>query len=229
MPRVVGIDLMRELANNPPEDLSSVRTQLRCDAIKLIQAENLVEAAYSYNIIPLDRPAAETLHAGGETIHAPRLLPESGELTAIGCGVCTLGPRVEARCTSLFAERRASLALALDEVANEMIFTLSRRIQDRMLAETARRHLTMAGELNAGDPGLDISAQAAILRLAAGNTIGVELYKNKLMTPLKSTSMILGVGKDLPTVSWSRCDSCPSKGKCRFSRGRKSQIPLPTP
>ncbi len=63
-------------------------------------------AAYSCRIVPLDAPPA------------PRLLPESGQLTAIGCGARTIGPAPEARVASLFAERRAARAVALDELGN---------------------------------------------------------------------------------------------------------------
>lgn len=218
MPAVRGVDLKRELANNPPPGLSPLRSRLRAEALTLIEAEDLVEASYSYRILPLDRPAANPLHVGGEILHAPRLLPESGELTSLGCGVCSLGPRLEARVTALFGEKRASLALALDEVANQMLMALGRRVQDRMLSECYRRRLSMAGELRAGDPGLDIAAQAAVLRLAEAESIGVRMHGSHLLTPLKSVSMVLGVGRDLPAVSWSRCDSCPSASKCNFGR-----------
>jgi hypothetical protein len=224
MPRIIGVDLRRELAGNPPPGLSPVRARLRQAAIALIEAEQLVEAAYSYNIVPLDAPPAATLQAAGETVHAPLLLPASGELTALGCGACTIGPRLGERTTSLFAEKRASLAIALDEVGNEMLFALGRRLQDRMLSETMRKRLSMAGELHAGDPGLDLSAQAAVLRLAEGDKIGMGLHHGHLLTPLKSGSVLYGVGKNLPEVSWSRCDSCPSKEKC--SLGRRPPRPL---
>lgn len=223
MPIVCGVDLKRELATNPPPGLSPVRERLRKEALILIEAEKLVDANYSYNIVPLDRPAGETLYLAGEELHAPRLLPETGELTALGCGVCTIGPRLGPRVSELFREKRASLALAVDEVANEMLFALGRRIQDRMLSECYRRCLSMAGELNAGDPGLDLSAQAAVLRLAEGEAIGVRLFEDHLLTPLKSTTMVLGVGRDLPAVSWSRCDTCPSMNKCSF--GRRPRTP----
>ncbi|RTL52425.1 MAG: hypothetical protein EKK46_10745 [Rhodocyclaceae bacterium] len=207
-----------------------MRIRLRNDAIALIEAEGLVEdAAYSYNIVALERPATAAMTsflAGGETINAPLLLPASGELTALGCGACTIGPQLGQRSTSLFAEKRASLAIALDEVGNEMLFALGRRLQDRMLSETMRKRLTMAGELHAGDPGLDISAQAAVLRLAGGDSIGIGLHQGHLLTPLKSGSVVYGVGKNLPEVSWSRCDSCPSKEKCSLGR-RPKKLPPP--
>ena len=224
MPAVRGVDLKRELATNPPDGLSPVRARLREQAIATILAEDLVEACYSYNIVPLEGPAGELLRAGGESIYAPRLLPESGELTGLGCGVCTLGPKLEARISALFRERRASLAVSLDEVGNEMLFALGRRIQDRMLSECYRKRLNMGAELHAGDPGLELDAQAAVLRLADADRIGVALYKGQLITPLKSGSVVFAVGRNLPEVSWSRCASCPSAAKCSYGRRPKGAV-----
>lgn len=224
MPTVYKVDLGRELATNPPEGMSPVRARLRQQAIHTLLDEDLIEASYSYNIVPLSAPAAVTLEVGGEHIHAPRLLPETGQLMAIGCGVCTLGAKLEARIGQLFGEKRASLAVSLDEVGNELIFALGRRIQDRMLSECYRKRLTMGAELHAGDPGLDLEAQAAVLRLADANRIGVALYKGKLITPLKSSSVVFAVGRNLPEVSWSRCETCPSAAKCNY--GRRSRAPF---
>lgn len=220
---VVGVNLMREMVANPPDGLSPVRARLRRDALALIEAEELVCASYSYAIVPLDKVAGETLHAGGECLKAPQLLPESGELTALGVGVCTLGPKVDARTTALFAQRKGSLALALDWVSSEMLFALGRRMQDRLLADTLKQGLSMAGELRAGDPGLDISEQAAVLRLAQADRIGVHLFKGHLMNPLKSTSTVLGIGRNLPPVSWSRCDDCRFKAKCRLAQRARAE------
>ena len=66
----------------------------------------------------------------------------------------------------------------------------------------------------AGDPGLALEAQGAVLRLAGADSIGISLSKGFVMHPLKSTSMVLGVGVDLPASSWSRCDTCNSREKC---------------
>lgn len=187
---------------------------MRCEALDLVRREALVDAAYSYRIVPLERPADELLCAGGETLHAPWLLPCSGELTAVACGVATLGATLETRVSALFAERSLALALALDALGNELLFAVSRRVQDRMLADATRRGLTMAGELRAGDPGLELQAQSAVLRLAEAEKIGVTLTGGSMMRPVKSCSMVLGVGLALPEVRWSRCDHCPSRQRC---------------
>jgi hypothetical protein len=213
-----GFDVLREVADTPRFGRPSVlRDRMRREALDLARAEELVDAAYSYNIVPLEAPAAPLLRAGGETLHAPRLLPESGQLTALACAVCTIGKRLEERVTSLFVERRASLALALDEFGNELLFAASRRVQDRMLADANRRGLSMAGELRAGDPGLALDAQAVVLRLAQAELIGVRASDHQLMQPLKSVSMVMGVGIDLPPAQWSRCDDCPRREKCKLA------------
>lgn len=193
---------------------SAARIRLRESVLAMARAESLVDAAYCYRIVPLEAPAAPLLRAGGEALEAQWLLPDSGELTALACGVCTLGPALERRVSELFAQRRVSLAVALDELGNELLFEISRRAQDRMQADVARRGLTMSGELRAGDPGLALEAQRAVLRLACADTIGVSVGERLLMHPLKSTSMVLGVGVNLPATTWSRCDTCNSRDRC---------------
>lgn len=214
MPSAHGINVWAAAVSGQPEG-SAVSQRLRRDALDLARREDLVDAAYSYRIVELDRLEEGMLHAGKESIHAPWLLPQSGRLTALGCAVCTVGSRIETRVTELIAERRASLALALDELGNELLFEVSRLAQDRMLAKAGRRELSVAGELRPGDPGLALEAQPGVLRLADAGTIGVDLNEALLMRPHKSTSMVLGVGVDLPAVAWSRCQRCRFRAKCR--------------
>jgi hypothetical protein len=218
MPTVRGSSLVRELATIACADGPlGQRGRFRRDAIDLVERENLLNAAYCYRIVALDEPPSNVLRAGGETLDALRLVPESGQLTAVAVGICTLGPALERRTTGLFAERRMSLALALDKLGNELLFALSRRVQDRIVVEARKAQLTAAGELRAGDPGLPLEAQAAVQRLAGADSIGVSVTHGQVMHPLKSMSMVLGIGIDLPSARWSRCDDCPSAPKCRMS------------
>jgi hypothetical protein len=102
-------------------------------------------------------------------------------------------------------------------LGNELLFTLSRRLQDRIVTEARKTQLTAAGELRPGDPGLSLKAQPAVLRLADAASIGVSVTQGQLLRPIKSMSMVLGIGVDLPPARWSRCDDCPSASKCRMS------------
>jgi hypothetical protein len=107
-----------------------------------------------------------------------------------------------------------SLGLALDTLGNQMLMEASRRLQDRILADVAKRGLTMAGELRAGDPGLALEAQPAALRLAGGSEIGVKTSASLALEPAKSATVVFGVGNDLPLALWSRCDECRSRRTC---------------
>lgn len=227
------VDVLRDaVAESSRADgrAARARDRLRTEALRAARDESLVEAAYAYRIVPLDAPPAPMLHADGETLHAPWLLPPSGRLNALACVVCTLGPRIEQRVSALFAERRPSSAMALDELANELLFEVARRAQDRLHADIARRGLSMAGELRPGDPGLALDAQPAVLRLAGADALGVRVDDRLLMQPRKSTSIVLGVGIDLPPADWSRCDECPKRATCRAvarAEARKAAAPGP--
>ncbi len=216
MPQIVAIDVLKKAAAAAPrQPLSPLRARLRGEALALARAEALVDARASYRIVPLTMAEeGGRLCLDGETLEAPWLLPASGTLTAVACAVCTLGGALERRVSNLFAERRAALAVALDALANELLFVLSRQVQDRIFAETRKMGLTMAGELRAGDPGLALAAQGTVLRLADGAAIGVRVTSGGMMHPVKSTSLVQGVGLALPAANWSRCDHCPSRARC---------------
>ena len=215
MPSLPAGPLLREIAGQAPAGYA-LRQRFRDEALALIEREKLAEPAITFAITDLDAPAAETLKAGGESFFAPKLLPSSGRLTALACGVATVGPRLEERVGLLFRERTMSLALALDDVANDLLLAVSRRLQDRMLLTAQMRGLTMAGELRPGDPGLSLNAQAGVLRLADASSIGVSLYGGHMLNPVKSVSMMLGAGIELPPVRWSRCDDCGSRATCKI-------------
>lgn len=218
MPSQVGIDVLRAARRSgASRTCGSPRIErLRREALELAAEPGLIEAAFSYRIMELEGPAATAgLSVAGEILEAPDLIPRRGRLTAVACAVCTLGAGLEQRVDALFRDKRPSLALVLDELGTELLFSLSERVVNRVRVEVRRRGLTVAGELRAGDPGLALEAQASVLRLAQAADIGVQLSDGQLMRPFKSTSLMLGVGIDLPAATWSRCDRCPSKAKCR--------------
>lgn len=208
------LDALKLVRDVEPPGLTGVRRRFRTEAIELARAAGLGPARMTYRIVSLDAPAADLLRAGGEAFHAPRMIPASGELTALAFGVCTLGRDIVDKVRELFAARKVSLALALDSLGNQMLMEMSRRLQDRILADVTKRGLTMAGELRAGDPGLALEAQPAVLRLSGADEIGVAVTQSLALEPIKSASVVFGVGRDLPPALWSRCDDCRSRKTC---------------
>ena len=197
---------------------TSAALKLRESVLGLAAEEGLGGSRYTLRIVPLQRQSGGQLWVEGRRLFAPRLVPPSGELTALGFAACTLGEALEARVRSLFQARRPALAMSLDALGNEMLGVVSRRAQDRLQGQVSRLGLSMAGELRPGDPGLGLEAQEAVLALCGGERIGIRVYGPGLLEPLKSTTMVLGVGRELPEADWSRCDGCRSRDRCRWRR-----------
>ena len=213
------LDALRGMAGAPRDrSASPAALRLRESALALAAAEGLGECRYTLRIVPLQRRSGGELWLEGRVLFAPRLVPASGELTALAFAACTVGEALEARVRSLFQARRPSLAMSLDALGNEMLGAVSRRAQDRLQGQVSRLGLTMAGELRPGDPGLGLEAHEAVLALSGGAQIGIRVYGQGLLAPLKSATMVLGVGRDLPEANWSRCDGCRSRDRCRWRR-----------
>lgn len=223
MPVIADVDVLREVASGAVPPVMARRDRLaalREEALALVREQQLLDTRASWRIVSLDAEPGEAggLTLDGRRIEAPWLLPATGRLTGVLCGVATIGDRLEVQVRALFAQRRAALAVALDGVGNELLFALSRRMQDRMLADARKRGLCVSGELHAGDPGLQLQAQHVVLDLAGAQDIGVSLSPTLMMHPAKSTSIVQGVGVDLPAQRWSRCDSCRSRPRCMLAQ-----------
>jgi hypothetical protein len=223
MPLLDNVDVLTELMRGRIPAAIARREKLvslRSEALALVREAGLVRARASWRCVPLEGQPGEAgwLCADGEMLQAPWLVPASGQLTGVACAALTIGPKLEEHVSQLLAQRKVSLAVALDGVGNELLFALSRKVQDRMFAGVRRQGLTMAGELRAGDPGLALSAQQTVLKLAGAEQIGVTATRTQMMNPTKSTTIVQGVGHDLPKATWSRCDDCRSRERCAIAQ-----------
>ncbi len=208
-------DLLSELELQPPRDLSLVRRRQRDMAITLIREESLLDVAHSFNTVQLHGIDDDgKLCVGGEILPALVQLPKQGELAALGCGVCTLGPRLDVRIRLLIAEKRAALALALDYLGNELLVALSRRLAELIEARVHSLGLSMGQELMIKDSGSDLSTHAAILRLAGAAEIGITLHRSNLLLPLKSTAVAFTVGHNLQQEPRHHCKQCTLRKGC---------------
>ncbi len=213
--------LLRHAKRISTQGLSPIYARQRAKAIALLEEESLLQAAFTFKQLSLDSVDGSQLKIAGSQLDAPLLIPQSGQLTGLCFGACTLGAGLEQRVTELFQQRRASLALALDSLGTELLFDLGRRLHDRIVIDSRRQGLSVGQDLHAGDPGLDLCAQATVLRLADAQKIGINLHNSNLLQPLKSSSVVMSVGYDLPKPNWSRCEHCPSRARCRLTQNNR--------
>jgi hypothetical protein len=65
MPSFNGFDVFRAVAASPGRARTALTARLRLQALEYAQAENLVQPAYSYRIVPLEGPAGDILCVDG--------------------------------------------------------------------------------------------------------------------------------------------------------------------
>ena len=194
----------------------AARSLAREEALAMIKRDNLAAPAMACRIVPVVRVAGGIIELGGTTVHAPGLAGAAGRLQAVAAAVCTLGAALERRISALFAERRRLLALALDDIGNEMLFRLADRSVATIRRRARRDGLESGIEASPGDTGLALDQQATVLALAGATGIAVSARGNSMLSPVKSLSLMVGLGQGMGLrPAPGRCDCCPSRDRCR--------------
>ena len=194
----VKIDLscaLATLAKKSPAVGTAFKT--RCKALDMVAEEVLAVPIATYTYIPVQGVREEMLDFGQFTLQAPELVAISSKLASVVAVVCTLGPAFEARISSLFKERKYSLALALDELGNELLFYTARLASLQIRKETRRQGLSAGNFLSPGDEGFSLDQQAMVVSMAGGENCGVSVMKLGMLSPVKSLSMVEGIGSEL--------------------------------
>jgi hypothetical protein len=204
---------LRQLSARPRPLRSDARA--RDQALEMIAREALARPAFGYRILPVLTIRGDAIDVGDAVLDAPVLAAESGELTAVAAAACTLGAAVQERISALFATRRRSLALALDTVANELLFRLADRVFARIRREARRAGLGVGIEASPGDPGVPLGQQARVLALADAARIGIRCTGAGMLAPMKSLSFLVALGPNLRRrFAAGRCNCCPSRDRC---------------
>ena len=213
---IQSVDLshtLRHLYARPCRSRSEARA--RDEAIEMIEREALTRPAFGYRILPVETVRGDAIDVGDATLDAPVLAAEIGGLKAVAAAACTLGSAMQERISALFATRRRSLALALDTVANELLFRLADRASATIRREARRSGLGIGIEASPGDPGVPLEQQARVLALADAARIGIHTTGAGMLSPMKSLSFLVALGPTLRRrAAPERCNCCPSRDRC---------------
>lgn len=131
--------------------------------------------------------------------------------------LCTIGISLEKRIADLFAEAEYAPALMLDSVGSVAV----ENVADAMNLEFCRKAASLG--LNAGpraSPGYgswDLREQRTLFSIVAGDEIGVSLNLQCLMTPRKSISLCVAVGRSVRGKASDRCRRC-GMADCQYRR-----------
>lgn len=191
---------------------------LLADILRQMETEQWLEPAISYQTWQLTGSGSGWLELCNHTcLHSPLLVHRLRRATHLATGVCTLGDRLARQVSEYFAAGEPLKAVLLDEVGSLALYQLSDRLEEIIRTEARRRGLETSGVLNPGDNGFDLRAQAQVVALAGGSDIGIRVTNAGVLSPAKSLTLVMGMGKRMPR--WRRgdsCGSCEARKRCPY-------------
>ena len=186
-------------------------------AVAMIREELLAKPAFVFRIMPVHNSCAADFDFGESRLRVPALADIAAKVTAVASVVCSLGISLEARVSALCFERRLSLALALDEVGNELLLNSVRQALLQIRREARRQSLSSGNSFSPGCSGFNLDQQAGVVALAGGDCLGISVTSHGMLNPVKSRSLLVPIGAGLSAQPLHRrCDECSSRKQCRY-------------
>ena len=195
-----------------------------------IEANHLLEPAFAYEIHHITGIDQHYLSLAGNTgLNSPLLssfLLPADELAIV---VGTIGANLERQVKHLLDGSEPLLGLLLDGIGNAAIDSLVGEVC-RVIADIARlRGYQASSPFSPGMPGFLITEQWPLFKLVPAGQIGVSLTTTGIMVPLKSVSMVIGMGQQVMVwIQAEFCARCNLSSTCRY-RVVDKQTPEPEP
>jgi hypothetical protein len=176
-----------------------------------------------YRSFPVEGLQHERLRlAGGGSLRGPLISKHLAGSAKVIVAVCTVGDALSNYASARF-DQDPVRSLALDGLASAAAEALAEAACQRFESLAAAEGLNVSTPLNPGMIGWPLDAgQEQLFALVDASEIGVTLGRGGLMQPLKSLSLVLGLGRDLDTEGCT-CDYCTMRDTCRFKKSGKEQ------
>lgn len=167
-----------------------------------------------YEIFTVDKLIHQRLvFSNGQGLEGELITKQLGSANQIAVSVCTVGEEISKFANPLFQES-PGLAMALEGFAAAATEALGNSVCSYFEELFSEKGMNTSVPLNPGMEGWPVEiAQPQIFDLVKAESIGVRLEPSCLMIPLKSLSMVIGIGSDFDTTI-KPCDLCTLKNTC---------------
>jgi hypothetical protein len=157
----------------------------------------------------------ETLHLKEGALRGSLIAQHLAGARQIVTLICTIGASLSERVAELMG-KDILYALALDGVGSAAVEALANAACRYFEEQVAARNWQTTIPLSPGMLGWPVDeGQPQIFQLVDASEIGVSLTEGNVMLPLKSLSMVFGMGPELQTGG-RPCDYCSMRETCRY-------------
>lgn len=211
-------DVLRGLGTGSSPTVRPQIDRLIDEMLKNKAALELIQPALAYDIHYVKKIDVEDCYLDNDTaLHGtaiPKLFPK---IRALAVAVATIGPELEARVIEYFKQGHRLKGLILDAMGNSSTENLRFAIRNIIGKEAAKRSLKTSSPVGPGGASWPLVEQFKLFKLVPADAIGVRLTETAMMIPIKSISMVMGLGENMPVWSAAeRCDMCSLGQNCLY-------------
>jgi hypothetical protein len=158
----------------------------------------------------------ERLRLQGDRLMSGKLIAQHlGAASEIIAVICTIGGELEAMASQVLYDEPL-YGFALDGLGTAAIEALANEAYNRFEEEAMNVGLETSLPLSPGMLGWEVEVgQRQLFSLVDSSSIGVSLTESSMMLPLKSLSMVVGLGRGLGEKGRT-CDYCAFNETCRY-------------
>ncbi len=188
----------------------------------LADARGLVRPAAIWDSFPIREFRHERLvMANGVAIGGGPVAAVVAGAHELVIGVCTVGGEISARISAYQRSGQRLRSLFLDDLGSWAVDQVRQQLCRTVEADAAARGWRASAALSPGESEWSVADQAVIFRLLDTRPIGVTLSESLVMSPIKSLSLIIGIGPGpLGVEGGSNCDFCTIRERCAHRRRR---------
>jgi hypothetical protein len=206
------------------------RPSVRADwEAALADARDLIEPTAMWESFPIREFRHERLVlADGTRIGSGPVATVVAGATELVVGVCTVGSAISQRISEQLRGGRRLHAWFLDELGSWAVDQVRQQLCRQIESDAASRGWRASASLSPGESEWSVAEQAVLFSLLDTRAIGVTLNESMVMSPVKSLSLIVGIGPGpLGVEGASNCDFCTIRERCSY-RQRRLTSSLPT-
>jgi hypothetical protein len=199
------------------------RPEVRADwEAALADARAFVQPAAVWHTFPIREFRHERLVlTNGTKIGGGPVAAVVAGASELAVGVCTAGPAISQRISERQRNGERLRAMFLDDFGSWAVDQVRQQLCRTIEADAVDRGWRASASLSPGESEWSVAEQSVIFSLIDARPIGVTLSESLVMSPIKSLSLIVGIGPGpLGVEGASNCDFCTIRERCAHRRLR---------
>jgi hypothetical protein len=188
----------------------------------LADAAEIIEPAAAWDTYPIRELRHERLIlTSGATLGGGPLTTVVAGASELAVGVCTAGAAISRRVTEYQHSERRLRAMFLDDLGSWAVDQVRQQLCQTIETEAVARGWQASASLSPGESAWPVTQQSVLFSLLDTQPIGVVLTESLVMSPIKSLSLVIGIGPGpLGVQGASNCDFCTLRERCNYRRLR---------